>query len=280
MSVRYGNALFCHNISINGAKAVFFALGLSSWRYIEYGFVLDSLRDAISQTTLRKKFVLDVGCGYSILPSFLKKMGFQVCAAEISKMALKFQHDKGVQVVQASAEKMPFRQKSWDAVISISVIEHIPGDGDIAAVAELSKQLKDKGSLIISLPFGEKSGIENDSLCGIPFIFRQVLRIIGTKRFILKLFQAFRIERGEGVLERVYNSKEINTRIIKSSQSVVKKELYVSENKWSQLIYKIIPMTLFSWVEYQLARFMKTEKEFHQGLILYENAIFLEFESS
>jgi len=264
-------------------KAIFFAFGLSSWRYIEYGFVLDSLQGTISPITNRhKKFVLDIGCGYSILPSLLKVMGFQVCAVDTSKMALKLQHDRSVQVVRASAEKLPFRQKICDVVMAISVIEHVPGDGDIVTVVELNKPLKDGGSLIISLPFGEKGSVETDLLWGVPSIFRKILKIIGIKDFIFRIFQFFKIERGEreGVLHRVYDSQEIDTRIIKSSRSVMKSKLYVSGSRWSQIIYKIIPMTLLSCVEYQLAKLMKIEQKFQDGLALRNRAIILKFISA
>jgi len=281
LSFKYGNSLFCHNVRINGMKAIFFAFGLSSWRYIEYGFVLDSLQDIISPLMNRhNKFVLDVGSGYSILPSFLKMIGFQVCAVEISKMALKFQHDRGVQVVRASGEKLPFRPKVCDVVMSISVIEHIPGDGDIAAVVEMSKQLKDGGLMIISLPFGEKSKVETDFLWGIPSIFRRVLKIIGSTRFIFEVFRLFRIERGEVVLNRVYDSQEINNRIIKSSEGMVKSRLYISGSKWSQIAYKIMPMTLLSCVEYQLAKSLKVEQKFQAGLSVQDRAIILKFVSA
>jgi len=237
--------------------------------------VFGSLWGAVSP---HSKLVLDVGCGYSILPSFLKMKNLQVCAIDVSKKALTFQHNRGIQAVQASAEKLPFRQKICDVVISISVLEHIPGDGDTMAIGELSKLLKDEGSLIISLPFGKKSRIETDFLWGIPPIFRMILKNIGIKRVIFKIFEVFGIERGERVFMRIYDSREISSRILRSLQ--LNCDLYIFGNKLNQIIYKIVPMTLLSWIEYQLVKHIKLEQEFQDRSTSTDKAIILKFASA
>jgi len=52
----------------------------------------------------------------------------------------------------ADATNLPFRDNSVDDIISISVIEHINGSGDSAAMAEMWRALKPGGKLILTFP--------------------------------------------------------------------------------------------------------------------------------
>ncbi|HEV2715028.1 MAG TPA: class I SAM-dependent methyltransferase, partial [Terriglobales bacterium] len=51
------------------------------------------------------------------------------------------------------ARNLPFADGRFDAVFSISVIEHIPGRGDEAALREMWRVLRSGGRLIITIPF-------------------------------------------------------------------------------------------------------------------------------
>lgn len=59
--------------------------------------------------------------------------------------------------------RFPFRDESFDAVVAISVIEHIgighygdpvAGAGDRAAVAEIARVLRPGGRALLTVPFG------------------------------------------------------------------------------------------------------------------------------
>jgi SAM-dependent methyltransferase len=52
----------------------------------------------------------------------------------------------------ADATNLPYRDNSVDDIISISVIEHINGSGDSAAMAQMWRTLKPGGKLILSFP--------------------------------------------------------------------------------------------------------------------------------
>lgn len=52
----------------------------------------------------------------------------------------------------ADATNLPYRDNSADDIISISVIEHINGSGDSAAMAEMWRTLKPGGKLILTFP--------------------------------------------------------------------------------------------------------------------------------
>lgn len=47
---------------------------------------------------------------------------------------------------------MPFADGVFDCAYSISVIEHIPGDGDMRALAELARVLRPGGRCVVTLP--------------------------------------------------------------------------------------------------------------------------------
>jgi SAM-dependent methyltransferase len=56
----------------------------------------------------------------------------------------------------ADATALPYEDASFDAAYSASVIEHIPGDGDATAMAELARVLKPGGTLALTFPFARE----------------------------------------------------------------------------------------------------------------------------
>jgi SAM-dependent methyltransferase len=50
------------------------------------------------------------------------------------------------------ARRIPFPDHAFDRVFSISVLEHIEGNGDSEAIREISRVLKPKGILVFSVP--------------------------------------------------------------------------------------------------------------------------------
>ena len=53
----------------------------------------------------------------------------------------------------ADATRLPYPDASFDAVYSVSVIEHIPGDGDSAAMAEIERVLRPGGVAALTFPY-------------------------------------------------------------------------------------------------------------------------------
>jgi len=101
----------------------------------------------------RQGLTLDIGSGYSILPTLLNKMGFRVISIDINKDALKWQNRNHVIGVLCSAEHLPFKKEIFAAVTAISSLEHIPFDGDKTAMKEIGRTLKVGGIGIIDVPF-------------------------------------------------------------------------------------------------------------------------------
>jgi SAM-dependent methyltransferase len=56
----------------------------------------------------------------------------------------------------ADAKALPYPPGRFDAAYSVSVLEHIPGDGDTQAMAELERVLRPGGTLALTFPFRER----------------------------------------------------------------------------------------------------------------------------
>ena len=134
-------------------KKVFVPGMVTTERVIEYPFVFQNL-DGVSGR------ILDVGCCSSRLPIALASRGFQVVGIDFNPYP--YQHPN-LMTVRGDAIHTPFAEKSFDAVLAVSVIEHIGighyGDptkavGDLATTGEVARLLKPGGRALITVPFG------------------------------------------------------------------------------------------------------------------------------
>ncbi|MGH7585192.1 MAG: class I SAM-dependent methyltransferase [Gemmatimonadales bacterium] len=81
----------------------------------------------------------------------------------------------------ADGRALPFPDHSFDAAFSVSVLEHIPGNGDSAAARELARILRPGGTLAITVPFAQVARdtfvqgavYERESLHGEPVFFER-----------------------------------------------------------------------------------------------------------
>lgn len=53
-------------------------------------------------------------------------------------------------------KNIPYKDEVFDKIISVSVLEHIEGDGDISTIKELSRVLKKGGVLVLTLPYSHR----------------------------------------------------------------------------------------------------------------------------
>ncbi|TET84002.1 MAG: class I SAM-dependent methyltransferase [Candidatus Nealsonbacteria bacterium] len=71
--------------------------------------------------------VLDVGCGYGRNAIFLRdKKGCNIVGVDFAPPLLKYAKNMGIKVVQADACYLPFRDASFDYLISLFVLQHLP----------------------------------------------------------------------------------------------------------------------------------------------------------
>jgi SAM-dependent methyltransferase len=94
--------------------------------------------------------ILDAGCGCGNLINRLVQWG-EIVGLDASVDALTFCQKKcAIKVIQASLEKMPFGNDTFDFIFAIQIIEHIKDD--VTVMKELYNILKPNGFLIITVP--------------------------------------------------------------------------------------------------------------------------------
>jgi SAM-dependent methyltransferase len=137
--------------------------GLTPDRQAEYDFVL---RNLLSLDIKAK--ILDVGCSSS---AFSSKIRFSRNRCEIIGIDLINKVDSpGFPLAIMDAMNIGFKDRSFDQVICLSAMEHIGLDndgvdanyknlnhrinGDALAMKEIWRVLKEKGTLILSVPYG------------------------------------------------------------------------------------------------------------------------------
>ena len=95
--------------------------------------------------------VLEVGCGAGHLLARLpagRPFGLDLSEALLAKTAKRL--DGRVALIQADAERLPFRDRAWDRVYCSEVLEHTPEPE--AALAELRRVLGPHGLAVVSVP--------------------------------------------------------------------------------------------------------------------------------
>jgi len=80
-----------------------------------------SIRYILNNLHNESATILDVGCGKGYLLKELKKSGYQVTGVDVFDNLGNFDFE----YIKASAEKLPFPDKSFDIVISTHTLEHI-----------------------------------------------------------------------------------------------------------------------------------------------------------
>ena len=118
----------------------------------------------------------------------------------------------------------------FDLVYSISVIEHIPGDGDKEAVNEIRRVLKRKGKAIIEVPFAKMASDE------------YLKKDIYDRRYL-----------SEPVFyQRHYDKKTIVSRLIDESKMDLENMIITIEKTPFEKYWSYVPKFLkipFLWIE-------------------------------
>lgn len=107
------------------------------------------IRNLIKDTN--KQRVLDVGCGGGFILSKVGNLFDFAAGVDMSVEALQFGSAyTNASLNVANAEQLPFKNNSFDCIVSTDAFEHIPDDA--AAMDEAFRVLKDSGYLIIYTP--------------------------------------------------------------------------------------------------------------------------------
>ena len=97
---------------------------------------------------------LDCGCGFGNSTIQAENDGFASFGFDISTYKIKFAESlkkrEKTQFLAASAERIPFKNNSFDVVYCNHVLEHLCDDH--LALDEISRIIKDKGFLVLTVP--------------------------------------------------------------------------------------------------------------------------------
>lgn len=94
--------------------------------------------------------VLDVGCGTGGTTAYLTR-GHVVTGCEKEQQALRFCRMRGIErLARASVERLPFRDRSFDAALCLDVLEH--HEDDLAVAIETRRVLRPGGLLLATVP--------------------------------------------------------------------------------------------------------------------------------
>ena len=94
--------------------------------------------------------ILDLGCGTGRNLTELEQIGDAV-GLDLEARALEFCHQRGHNAVaQARAERQPFRDATFDAVMALDLLEHL--DDDVAGVREVLRVLRPGGHFLAFVP--------------------------------------------------------------------------------------------------------------------------------
>ncbi len=108
----------------------------------------------LTQYKEKNKRVLEIGCGAGGGTLYLKSIlePKEIIGVDISKTAVEKAQKKGINAhtINVSEEKLPFKNETFDLVVTFEVIEHVFDTG--AFIEEINRVLKPGGTLFISTP--------------------------------------------------------------------------------------------------------------------------------
>ena len=105
------------------------------------------LMDRFLSENVQDLTILDIGCGSGAYTTLLAKQGFHVVGLDISKLGISTAKkwavcenlQDRVALIVANAEKLPFKNESFDIVICSEVLEHL--DSPHKGINELNRVL-------------------------------------------------------------------------------------------------------------------------------------------
>ena len=97
--------------------------------------------------------VLEAGCGLGRWVFFLRKHGIDASGIDLNHSAIAAAHayDPAMPIEIGTVEQIAHPADTFDAVISLGVIEHFPS-GPEQVIAEMRRVLRDDGILFLSIP--------------------------------------------------------------------------------------------------------------------------------
>lgn len=187
---------------------------MNYWREVEYRAVTAAAGFAANQR------VLDIGSPKLLALYLAERVGCEVWATDIVPYflddlscirALRRISPDRLHLDTQDGRHLTFPDASFDRVYSISVVEHIPEDGDLQCLREIGRVLRPGGRAIVTVPFGETSRDEY-------------------RRGTFYWARASRSEQGKGTFyQRRYSEDDLMRRLIAPSGLALASLSYIGE---------------------------------------------------
>jgi SAM-dependent methyltransferase len=138
------------------------ALPVGYWRAVEFAYVWRQLRQPTGAR------ILDVGSPKDLAAMLARHRGYEVVATDIlpaavllsrryaSAQGLEGQGQGRVHSEVQDARALTYADDSFDAAYSVSVLEHIPDDGDSTAIRELIRVVRPGGIVVVTVPYDRR----------------------------------------------------------------------------------------------------------------------------
>lgn len=130
-----------------------YSLEDSYWWFVGRHRLIEALirsRYSNDPASISARTILDIGCGTGAMSARLERWG-RVVSADFSPLALQFSKKRGLNhMVGADAMKLPFLGGSFDALVAMDMLEHLPDDK--TALKEFARVLKPGGRVFATVP--------------------------------------------------------------------------------------------------------------------------------
>jgi SAM-dependent methyltransferase len=123
-------------------------------RYLELPYTIDALKARPGER------VLDLASP-KLAAVALARQGAEVTSVDLFEEEVRTWSDlagdvPGLRFGVADGRSLPYEDESFDHAYSVSVLDHVPGDGDGEALAELARVVRPGGRVIVTLPYSER----------------------------------------------------------------------------------------------------------------------------
>lgn len=116
-------------------------------RHRGYHALIDDLEADLVRRHAPGPRVLELGCGTGLVLERIARFARGAVGADLSAGMLSHARRRGLDVVQADACSLPFRDAAFDAVASFKVLAHVP---DVArALAEIARVTRPGGRMVL-----------------------------------------------------------------------------------------------------------------------------------